>query len=425
MNKHDSERLAGLLVGLGYEPAEKLAEANLVIFNTCCVRKHADDRLYGNVAALKQWKASRSDTILAVGGCLAQKYGEKLLLELPHVDIVFGAHNQAKLPDFLQAARRKLKVCDVSSDGNDFLADIPAVRERSHHAWIPITVGCDNFCSYCIVPYVRGRERSRKKEDILAELRLLAADGVVEVTLLGQNVNSYGRDLYGKPIFAELLADAAEIGGLKRIRFTTSHPKDLSRQTIDVVAASNNICSHIHLPVQAGSNRILKAMWRGYTREEYLELVKEIYKKIPSVSITSDIMVGFPGETEEDFENTLDLVRRVEFDQAFTFIYSARPGTEAAKLPNQIPYEIKSARFKRLVELQNSIGLNKNRSLVGKDISVFVEGYSRKGRYNLAARTDGHKLVHFQGSENLINSFAGVRIVDAYSWFLIGEKINQ
>lgn len=421
MNKHDSERIAGLLTSEGYEQTGDMEQASVIIFNTCCVRKHADDRLYGNVASLKQLKIDYPEKILAVGGCLAQKDGEKMQIELPHVDIVFGTRNHAKLPRLIKEARQKKQICDVSEDDTDFISNLPDLKVHTHHSWLPITVGCDNFCSYCIVPYVRGAERSRSREDILGEANRLAAAGVIEITLLGQNVNSYGRDLYGEPQFDSLLIDVSKIAELKRIRFTTSHPKDLSDEVIGVVASGDNICPHFHLPVQSGSNSILKAMKRLYTREKYLELTAKIRDKVPDVALTTDIMVGFPGETEADFEDTLELVRLAEFDQAFTFKYSKRPGTAAAELTDQVPEPIKSERFQRLIDLQNAVCLSKNTRLKGRTFEVFVEGLSRKGKNNLKGRTGSNKLVHFKGSERIISTFTNVKIIDAYSWFLIGE----
>jgi len=423
MNKHDSGRLAGLLSENGYQETLDLNEAKIVIFNTCCVREHADDRLYGNVAALKELKAEHPELILAVGGCLAQRDGQALHERLPHVDIVFGTNNHTRLPQLIKLARQEQKICDISNNAAS-ISSVKAKKTNDYHAWLEITSGCNNYCSYCIVPYVRGPEKSRTSAEIITEVGELISEGVIEVTLLGQNVNSYGRDIYGKPEFAALLRDVAEIKGLKRLRFTTSHPKDLSRGIIEAVSANKNICPHFHLPVQSGSNRILKLMKRRYTREQYLELASVIRDSIPGVSLTTDVMVGFPGETEADFNDTLSLFSQVRFDQAFTFIYSKREGTRAALMADQIPMDIKKKRFQRLLDLQNSICLANNEALIGKRFEVYVEGRSKKGEYNLMGRTKANKLVHFVGDVGLINSFVEVGIVKAFSWFLIGERVE-
>lgn len=423
MNKHDSGRLAGLLSENGYQETLDLNEAKIVIFNSCCVREHADDRLYGNVAALKEFKEGKPELVLAVGGCLAQRDGQTLQERLPHVDIVFGTDNHTRLPQLIQAARQGRKICDTSTNG-PAISSIKAKKNHDYHAWVQIISGCNNYCSYCIVPYVRGPEKSRNLEEITAEVTTLVSEGVIEVTLLGQNVNSYGRDLYGEPKFATLLQSVADIPGLRRLRFTTSHPKDLNDEVIDVVGTRKNICPHFHLPVQAGANRILKSMRRRYTREQFLELAAKIREKIAGVSLTTDVMIGFPGETEEDFQDTLALFSQVKFDQAFTFIYSKRQGTRAALMPDQVPHKIKKERFQRLLDLQNSICLANNEALIGNNFELYVEGVSKKGRYNLKGRTQTNKLVHFIGDEDLINSFVEVKIVKAFSWFLIGKKVK-
>ena len=421
MNKDDSERIAGLLSGAGYQPAAGEAEADVIVFNTCCVRRHADDRLYGQAASLKQLKAARPDLVIAVGGCLAQMDKDKVNERLRHVDVVFGTHNLSRLPLLIaEATSGGRPVCEVSEGTDDFAADLPAVRRHSWHAWLPITVGCDNFCTYCIVPYVRGPERSRPPERLVDECVGLAADGVEEVTLLGQNVNSYGRDLYGEPRFAQLLQTVASVPGIKRIRFTTSHPKDLTGEIIDAVAVHENVCPHFHLPLQSGSDRILKKMCRQYTAEDYLGILAGIRKKVDQAAVSTDIMVAFPGETEADFKDTLDVVEAAGFDQAFTFIYSPRPGTAAAVFKDQVPPEVASERFARLVEAQNRNSLQSNRRLLGDIVPVFIEGHSKKSRYRLAARTPANKLVHLKGDDDLIGRTLNVQIKEAFSWFLIG-----
>jgi len=422
MNKDDSERISGLLSGAGYAPSDGDGDADVIIFNTCCVRQNADDRLYGQAAALKQLKAARPDVLIAIGGCLAQTDGETVLKRLPHVDLVFGTHNVARLPELIAAAAsQKHSVLEILEGSDSFTSDLPAVRKHPWHAWLPITVGCDNFCTYCIVPYARGREKSRPIEKLIAHCRELAEEGVKEVTLLGQNVNSYGRDLYGGPRFAELLAAVSAVEGLDRIRFTTSHPKDLTEQVIDIVAGSANVCPHFHLPLQSGSDRVLERMRRQYTAEGYLEIVDSIRGKVADAAITTDIMVGFPGETEEDFQATLDVVRAARFDQAFTFIYSHRPGTAASKYRCQVTAAAAGERFERLIEEQNRNSLVNNQRLVGANMPVFVEGRSKKDNYRLAGRTPSNKLVHLKGGDELIGHTLDVWMREAFTWFLIGE----
>ncbi len=424
MNKDDTERIAGVMTASGYSSASETDEADIIIFNTCCVRKTADDRAYGQIAALKQEKEARGALKIAVGGCLAQKDAEDIINEFPHVDVVFGTHNVAHLPSLLlEAERTKKPVCEILDGTVEFAAELPAKRLHDWHAWLPITVGCDNFCSYCIVPHVRGREKSRTPERLLADARSLVEEGVREITLLGQNVNSYGRDLFGQPAFADLLRRLADIPGLERIRFTTSHPKDLTRETVEIMAARENLCPHLHLPLQAGSDRILGKMRRRYTAAHYLSLIRLARENIPDVAITTDIMVGFPGETKADFERTLAVVEEARFDQAYTFIYSPRPGTAAEKYADPVERAEKQRWFARLVESQNSISLAHHQELVGRDFAVFVEGRSKKGAHRLAARTGSNKLIHFNGPDSLIGQELPVRVTEAFSWFLIGETI--
>lgn len=424
MNKHDSERMAGLLSKAGYSWTDEVKAADLVVFNTCTVRQHAEDRLIGNVAALKSVKASRPGMTIAVGGCVAQKEKDHLLNALPHVDVIFGTHNYANLPALVEKAKASAKpVCELLEDKDGLPEDLPSLREEAHHAWISIITGCDNFCTYCIVPHVRGRESSRPVEEIGAEIKRLVREGVIEVTLLGQNVNSYGRDIYGEPRFAYLLEAINEIEGLERIRFTTSHPKDISDKTIAALARLDKVCEHLHLPVQAGSTRVLKTMNRRYEKEDYLELVDEVYETVPGIALTTDIMVGFPGETDEDFEDTLDVVSKARFDSAFTFIYSTREGTEAAKMEGQIPSEVKAARFERLVELQNRISLEKNQALVGSVMPAFVEGESKKGGL-LTARTRTNKVVNIPGGTELTHKTVDVLIEEARTHFLMGRTVR-
>jgi tRNA-2-methylthio-N6-dimethylallyladenosine synthase len=427
MNKHDSERIAGLLLASGWTHACDGAAPDLVVFNTCCVRENADERLYGQVASLKAEKGVDPDLLIAVGGCIGQRDGADLVKRIPHVDVVFGTHNIARLPALLAAAvearRPAVEVLDVS-DG-DFASDLPTEREHPWHAWVPITVGCDNFCSYCVVPLVRGRERSRAREDVLAEIERLGAEGVLEVTLLGQNVNSYGRDLYGEPRFADLLADVAATG-MPRIRFTTSHPKDLSDATVRAMAAHENVCRYLHLPVQSGSDRVLKAMNRHYTQAGYLALVERLYAAMPDLALSTDVIVGFPGESDEDFEDTMRVVEASRYDQAFTFIYSPRDGTPAALMEGRVPREVAQERLERLVAAVQASAHAKAQAYVGTVQSVLVEGPSKRDASVLAGRTGTNKMVHAAcppGVEPaaLAGRFADVAITDAQTWFLFGE----
>lgn len=424
MNKDDSERIAGILTDAGFAEAVIEDDADIIIFNTCSIRQNADEKLYGQAAALKQLKAARPELLIAIGGCLAQLDSAGLRKRLPHVDVVFGTHNIRSLPELLHRAEAdKGPVCEILDRTADFNSDLPASRKHLWHAWLPITVGCDNFCTYCVVPYVRGREKSRSLDRLTAETADLVGRGVKEITLLGQNVNSYGRDLYGEPKFASLLKRVAEVKGVDRIRFTTSHPKDLNNEVIDIVAQAPNVCSHFHLPLQSGSDRILNRMNRRYSSKEYLKIVETIRARVDGVSITTDIMVAFPGETEEDFQATLDVVALAGFDQAFTFIYSPRQGTAAAGYKDQVPADRAAERFDRLLEVQNRNAIAGNRRLLGNRVTVFIEGHSKKSAHRLAARTSSNKLVHVDGADALIGKTLDVKIKEAFSWFLIGEAV--
>ncbi|MHB8840464.1 MAG: tRNA (N6-isopentenyl adenosine(37)-C2)-methylthiotransferase MiaB [Candidatus Aquicultor sp.] len=426
MNKHDSERVAGLLTDIGYAQAENADDAQILIFNTCAVREHAEDRFFGNLNNLRSRKKNEPDLIIAVGGCVAQDEKESVFEKAPHVDIVFGTLNMPNLGHMIESVEQgRESICEIADKIDVMPTTMPSLREEAHHAWIPIIIGCNNFCSYCIVPYTRGREASRTLEDIHAEVEHLVSDGVIEITLLGQNVNSYGRDLYGNSAFAQLLTDLNEITGLRRIKFMTSHPKDLTDDIIDAIADGDKICEHIHLPVQAGSNAILKAMNRKYTKENYLETVDKIYKAIPGVSLTTDIMVGYPGETEEDFLHTLDVIEKARYDSAFTFIFSPREGTPAAKMENQVTAGAKANRFDRLIKLQNRISLEKNKELIGRDIEVFIERVSKKDGGVLAGRSRTNKIVNFPGAAELVHSEALIHVTDAHTWSLSGELKNE
>jgi tRNA-2-methylthio-N6-dimethylallyladenosine synthase len=425
MNKHDSERMSGLLGSHGYEQTDNPENAQILIFNTCAVRGNAENRFFGNLNNLRNRKKHEPGLIIAVGGCSAQKEREHIFKNAPHVDIVFGTLNMPDLAQMIESVERtRESICGISEKIEIMPTTLPSQREEAHHAWVPIIIGCNNFCSYCIVPYTRGREVSRSREDILDDVRKLVADGVIEITLLGQNVNSYGQDLYGNANsshFARLLEDLNNVEGLRRVRFMTSHPKDLTDDTIEAIARGSKICKHIHLPVQAGSDRILKIMNRKYTKAKYLETVEKIYGAIPGASLTSDIMVGFPGETEDDFLETLDVVEKARYDGAFTFIFSSREGTPAAKMDNQVPDDVKSERFERLLALQNRIGLEKNNELIGKTVDVFVECTSKKDDNILSGRTGTNKVVNFAGPKNLVHGEVRVGITEAFTWHLSGK----
>jgi len=427
MNKHDSERIAGMLLAHGLAEAADGDVADVVVFNTCCVRENADERLFGQVTSLSGVKREQG-TVIAVGGCIGQRDGAALLRGLPQVDVVFGTHNIARLPELIDAAAESagcVVAVEDPSDG-DFTSDLPSKREHPWHAWVPIAVGCNNFCTYCIVPYVRGRERSRTIEDVVGEVERLVADGVVEVTLLGQNVNSFGRDLYGEPRFADLLRAVAATG-VRWVRFTTSHPKDLSPETIAAMAETPQVCRHLHLPVQSGSDSVLAAMNRHYTQESYLDLVRRLRDAVPGIALTTDLIVGFPGETEEDFDGTMRVVEKAAYDQAFTFIYSPRVGTPAATM-EQVPKDVVQPRFDRLVSAIQSSAHERNQPLLGTEQLVLIEGVSKRDPGVLTGRTTHNKVVHVPVPEGadpavLAGTFVTVRIEDAQTWFLLGTLI--
>jgi tRNA-2-methylthio-N6-dimethylallyladenosine synthase len=428
MNKHDSERVAGMLAQMGMTPVDDPFEADVVVFMTCCVRENADERLLGQVSSLKASKQRRPGQLIAVGGCIGQRDGAKLREQVPHIDVVFGTHNVSHLPVLLDTARaQRLPQVEVLTESTEFATDLPSHREHPWHAWVPITVGCDNFCTYCIVPHVRGRERSRPLEEITHEVASLVEDGVLEVTLLGQNVNSYGRDLYREPRFAEVLHAVAQTG-VARIRFATSHPKDLSEATIEAMATLDNVMPYLHLPVQSGSDRVLKAMNRRYTGDHYLELVRRLYERIPGLALSTDVIVGFPGETEADFAETMRVIEQARVDQAFTFIYSPREGTPAASMPGMVPRDVIQDRFDRLVDAVQRSAAEKNRAYLGTVQRVLVEGASKRDDSVISGRTPTNKVVHAPvpaglSAHDLSGSFVDVRIDEAQTWFLSGEIV--
>ncbi len=400
MNVHDSEVLAGLLESMGYTKASSVEEADLILFNTCCVRGNAENRTYGNIGALKSLKQSKPGLIIGVCGCMAQEPTEveKIRQSYPYVDLVFGTHNLHQLPELIHKVQISgSRVIEVWDTDGAIYEDLPIRREQEFKAWVTIMYGCNNFCSYCIVPYVRGRERSRRPEQILAEIKDLIRDGVVEITLLGQNVNSYGKDLEGDSwTFARLLREIAENTDIQRIRFQTSHPKDLSDELIQTMASESKICRHLHLPVQAGSSNILKLMNRCYTREGYLALASKIKVRIPDLALTTDIIVGFPGESADDFQETLEVVREVRYDGAFTFIYSPRIGTPAANMEDHVTENEKKSHLTELIQVQNQISLEKNQAFIGTVTEVLAEGPSERNPQIWAGRNSQNKLIHFQ-----------------------------
>ncbi|MDD6739061.1 MAG: tRNA (N6-isopentenyl adenosine(37)-C2)-methylthiotransferase MiaB [Coriobacteriaceae bacterium] len=431
MNENDGERVAGMLDAQGCMMVDTIEAADIVVFITCCVREAADIRLMGQVASLKNIPPAHEGQprLVCVGGCIGQRDGEKLRESLSHVDIVFGTHNLGHLVQLLeQRLETGAPVVETIEANDGFSSDLPATRARSWSAWVPIMTGCNNFCTYCIVPYVRGREESRPLEDIRAELAELAEQGVMEVTLLGQNVNSYGRDLYGEPRFAEVLHSAAQ-SGIPRIRFVTSHPKDLLPETIEAMAAHPSIMPQLHLPLQSGSDRILKAMNRVYDTARYRQLVADLRAAIPNISLSTDIIVGFPGETEEDFQATYELVREVGYGQVFTFIYSKREGTPAAKMEDDTPRELIQERFDRLVELVQASAYEQNQKELGQLVPVLVEGASKRDERMLSGKSPKNQTVHAplpEGVElgELVGTIVNVRIEEAKTWYLRGSLVR-
>lgn len=426
MNEHDSEIMAGMLLEKGYQQAESRDEANIVIFNTCSIRENADKRFFGTLGTLKKRKMAERDAFtVCVCGCMMQQQHiiDTLKAKFPWVDVVYGTHNLHELPKLLDNLyMQKKKQIDIWPDGKEIVEGLPAERLFEHKSFVNIMYGCNNFCSYCIVPYTRGRERSRRPEDIVTEVKRLVADGVKEVTLLGQNVNSYkGCGENGQADFTDLIYMLADIDGLERIRFMTSHPKDLSDKLIEAFKNCDKLCKYVHLPVQAGSSKVLKEMNRKYTREHYLDLVKKLRTAVPDITISTDIIVGFPGETEEEFEETLSLVKEVEYDSAFTFLYSVREGTPAARREDQVPEDIKHARFNRLVDAINEISARKNAAYVGKVEKVLVDGESRSKEGTYEGRTDGFKLVNFTGGADLAGKIVDVKITDSNTFSLTGK----
>lgn len=432
MNEHDSETLAGMLIEKGYVPAAERKDANIVIFNTCSIRENADKRFFGTLGQLKRRKTEqRENFTVCVCGCMMQQQHiiDTIKAKYPWVDVIFGTHNLHQLPELLDNLyKEKHKQLAIWEEGGEIVEGLPARRLFKHKAFVNIMYGCNNFCTYCIVPYTRGRERSRIPEDILKEVQALAADGVKEITLLGQNVNSYkgiSRDSGEKTDFTDLIYMLSEVDGIERIRFMTSHPKDISDKLIAAYGKCEKLCHYIHLPVQAGSSKVLKEMNRHYTREDYLEIVRKLREVDPDIAISTDIIVGFPGETEEEFEETLTLCEEVRYDSAFTFLYSVRKGTPAEKFENQIPEEIKHERFNRLVDVINRIFAEKNAEYVGRIEKVLVDGPSKNNSKTYGGRTESFKLVNFRGTPDMIGQVIDVLITGANTFSLEGEVKNK
>ena len=418
-NENDSRRICGMLQEMGFCFTEDLDLADLIVFNTCAVRENAELKVYGKVGALKHHKRRKPSLKIALCGCMTQQshVAETIKKKYPHVDMVFGTHALYRFPEILYRSYKEERVIDVQDSDGAIAEHLPILRDNPIKAGISVMYGCNNFCSYCIVPYVRGRERSRNKEDILLEVRQTAGQGITEIMLLGQNVNSYA----GGCDFADLLRAVAQVPGIRRIRFMTSHPKDISEKLIATMAEFPNICNQLHLPFQSGSDTILKQMNRHYTRKHYLGLIDLVRRYLPDVVLSSDVIVGFPGETERDFEDTLSLVEQVRFDSLFTFLYSKRRGTQAADMKDNSTDQEKTKRFARLLELQNNISREINETYLGKTVEVLIEGQAKNEENMLAGRTQGNKLVHFKGPAKLAGRYAPVTITQAQTWSLVGQ----
>lgn len=426
MNARDSEKLAGILERIGYVETDT-EDADFVIYNTCTVRENANLRVYGRLGQMKRTKQRHPDMLIALCGCMMQEplVVDKIRKSYRHVDIIFGTHNIFKLAELIQTRLNTGKmVVDIWKDTNQIVEDLPNERKYSFKTGVNIMFGCNNFCSYCIVPYVRGRERSREPKDIIREIERDVADGVKEVMLLGQNVNSYGKNLKEPVTFAQLLEEVEKIEGLERIRFMTSHPKDLSDELIEVMGRSKKICKHLHLPLQSGSSRILKIMNRRYDKEHYLELVDKIRAAVPDIALTTDIIVGFPGETEEDFEETMDVVRKVRYDSAFTFIYSKRTGTPAASMEEQVPEDVIKARFDRLLKEVQKISAEKAGALTGQTLPVLIEEQNEQDASLVTGRLSNNSVVHLPGTADMIGKILDVKLTECRGFYYLGERAD-
>jgi len=424
LNENDSEKLSGMLTEMGYQETEDINESDVIIYNTCCVRENAELKVYGHLGSLKKLKKVKPDLVLAVCGCMMQQEEvvEHIKSTYSHVDLIFGTHNLHTFPELLfNSLESDGMVIDIWSSDGKIAEGMPIERKNSVKAWVTVMYGCNNFCTYCIVPHVRGRERSRRPEDILEEIRMLGQEGFKDITLLGQNVNSYGKDLEKPVDFASLLYEVDKIDGIERIRFMTSHPKDLSDSLIYAMRDCKKVCEHLHLPIQAGSTRILEAMNRKYSKQQYIELIEKVREAVPGISLTTDIIVGFPGETEEDFDETLDVVKKVRYDSAYTFLYSKRTGTPAAKMSEQVDEAVKMDRFKRLLDVQNAISKEINSKLLGSEAEVLVEGPSKKNSKIYTGRTRTAKIVNFPADESAVGKLVNVKIEKVQTWSLEGR----
>jgi tRNA-2-methylthio-N6-dimethylallyladenosine synthase len=428
MNEHDTEVMRGLFEGMGYASTEDRREADVILFNTCAVREGAEDKVFGELGHMKVLKQQRPELILGVCGCMSQEASvvNRIMQKHAHVDLIFGTHNIHRLPGLLQDAHfGKEMVVEVWSKEGDIIENLPKKRTEGLRAWVNIMYGCDKFCTYCIVPYTRGKERSRMPEDVIAEVRDLARQGFKEITLLGQNVNAYGKDFVDRNYrFGDLMDDIHKID-IPRIRFTTSHPRDFDDRLIEVLAKGGNMMEHIHLPVQSGNTEVLKKMSRKYSREHYLELVGRIRKAIPHAVLTTDIIVGFPGETEEQFADTLTLMREARISSAYTYIYSPREGTPAAEMADDVPHEVKQKRLARLNALIGELSLEFHQELTGQEFEVLVEGESKNNANVLSGRTRSNKLIHFEGNKEWIGQFVQVRVTAAQTWYVRAEVISE
>lgn len=428
-NVADSEKIKGMLDLIGYDFTDNRLEAKLIIFNTCAVREHAEDRVFGNVGALKGYKRDNPDVIIALCGCMMQQkhIAEKIKSSYPFVDLVFGTHVVHCLPELLyRALTRRKRVFEIPDMDGVIAEGVPVKRDNEAKAWLPIMYGCNNFCTYCIVPYVRGRERSREEADIISEFKELVEQGCKEITLLGQNVNSYGKDLESPVSFSQLLRDLNSLDGDFRIRFMTSHPKDCTKELIETMASCDKVAQHLHLPFQSGSDRVLKAMNRHYTRAQYLELINYAKSLMgDELSITSDIIVGFPGETYDDFKQTLSLVEEVKATSLFTFIYSPRKGTPAAEMPDPVPASEKSKWFKELTDLQEKISASQMALHKDKTYKCYVYGKGKLGDNYIAARNDGNLIIEFEGSESLIGTFQKIKVIEPLTFVMRGELVKE
>ena len=425
-NVADGQKLMGMLEAMGFTFTDKPVEADVVILNTCAVREHAEDRVFGNLGALTHSKKENPEQVIALCGCMAQeeRVSQRIKRSYPHVNLVFGPHALWKFPELLwQVYQGRKRVFSVADEHGTIAEGIPVVRERGVKAWVSIMYGCNNFCSYCIVPYVRGRERSRDPQCVLAEVKELVEAGYKDITLLGQNVNSYGNDLDIDYDFADLLAEIDKIPGEYRIRFMSSHPKDATKKLFDTMAASTHVARQLHLPFQSGNDRVLREMNRRYTRQQYLDLINYAKSVMPGLVLTSDVIIGFPGETEEEAMDTVSLVEEVGFDALFTFIYSPRPGTKAAEMPDPATRKEKQKWFDKLLEVQNGMSAKLHADYIGKTVRVLVDGESDDENFPLSSRTEGNRLVRVKGDKSLLGRFIDVKVTDSNTWALYGEPV--